>query len=250
MTNRYYYFLLIPLLAFITVVGAGFWYVNRGSNASNTLADDNLPRPYIYEPEQTDPDSYESRMERLTKAVKRFREAKSFNATVVELKDGGMSSELSYVKPLRLKANISVDGKPAFEMIIVGETSYARYPEDEWKMTNDETIRAFGRTFFESMITADATLQSFGIEPETSFDIKNNAKDDCLQFSAMYKAEESNYPISFCIDETNNIVKLSKTDKDGEVISTYRDYNALFNIERPVLPLLDPTLQIKYENEE
>ncbi len=247
MTKKYYYLLLIPILAFVTVVGAGFWYVNKGTNFNDkNIADDNSPQPYIYEPEVKDPDSYEVQMDRLNLAVKRFRDAKTFNAVIDENKDGGLHSELSYVKPLRLKAVISMNKKTAFEMIIVGETSYARFPEDDWKMTNDESIRAFGRSFFEGMITSDTSLQAFGVEPDASFDIKNNAREECLQFSTMYKSGEATFPISFCVDANNNIVKLSKTDADGEVVTKYSDYNSLFNIERPILPVLDPTLQIEY----
>ncbi|MDF1497436.1 MAG: hypothetical protein P1P90_05255 [Patescibacteria group bacterium] len=251
MTNRYYYYLLIPVFAFAIVVATGFWYVNRGiGNGNNGSLTDDSPQPYIYEPKVKDPDSYEVKMERLSNSVKRFREAKTFNAVIDELKSGGLHSELSYVKPLRLKASISVDKKPAFEMIIVGETSYAKFTDGDWKMTNDEDIRAFGRSFFEGMITSDTSLQSFGVDPDTHFDIKNNAKDDCTQFDAMYKSGESEFPISFCIDEKDNLIKLSKTDIDGEVVTRYKDYNSLFNIERPVLPVLDPTLQIQYIDSE
>jgi mRNA-degrading endonuclease RelE of RelBE toxin-antitoxin system len=248
MTNRYYYFLLLPILSFIVVVSTGFWYVNKSTNsADNTFgAMENGDAPYIHPIHKLDPDTYEAKIARLETSLKNFKNAKTFKAIITESHaEGKLYSELDYVKPLRLQAMVTVDDKATFEMIIVGETAYARLPEDAWKMTNDETIRAFGRSFFESMIATGDTLQSFGIDEGAQYDIKQKAKDNCLNFATLYKVEEGNYPISFCINDRDQIVKIVKKDKEGEITTRFSDHNKFFNIERPVLPLLAPTLKFE-----
>ncbi len=249
MNKKYYYLLLIPITAFIVVVGAGMWYANKNLDTNKQdQIDPNAEQPFIYEPESIDPDSYEARIIRLQEAVKHFRSAKTFTATVKEDSEAGkINALLTYVKPLRLKANLEIDGDEALEMIIVGETAYAKLPKEDWKMTNDLYIRQFGRRFFEGMITSDDSLNSFGIDSDAAFDIKFNAKNDCLEFDTTYTAEENEYPISFCINDNNEIVKITKQDTQGTVETYYENYNQLITIERPVLPVLDPTLKIEYQ---
>lgn len=251
MNNKYYYLLLIPAVAFVIVVGAGMWYANQNLDANDSdYIDPNTEQPFIYEPEEVEPDSYEARMGRLQNAISHFRLAKTFSATVMESTEAGkLNAELTYVKPLRIRANLKIDGKDALEMIIVGETAYAKLPKEDWKMTNDEYIRQFGRKFFEGMVSSDDSLSSFGVSEDANFKIKQNGKNDCLEFSTNYKTDDGELPISFCINDNDEIVKISKQDKEGSIDTFYSNYNQLITIERPVLPVLDPTLKIEYQTE-
>jgi len=251
MTNKYYYLLLLPILAFVIVVVSGFWFVNRNTDAGSKLVatDDNIEQPYIHPVAEADPESYEVQIERLKLAIKKFRNAKTFKAVIDEERDEGkFHSEITYVKPLRMQATISIDNDPGFDMIIVGETAYAKAPEDSWKMTNDETIRKFGSSFFKAMISTDDTLLSFGIPENATFTIRKNARDDCDEFLTDYESGEVTYPISFCVNEVDELVKLTKQNKDGEVTTKYSEFNSFFTIERPVLPLLEPIVEFDFSN--
>lgn len=243
MNNKYYYLLLVPVISFVVVVAAGFWYANQGAQQNDQGNEISGEQPYIHQVESIDPDSYEARMERLKKAVENFRKAKTFKATIKENRDeGNLTSEIAYVKPLRLQAMMSLNSETAFEIIIVGETAYARYPEDDWKMTNDKVIREFGRKFFEQMLSQDTSVSSFGIAEDAKFDIREKAIDECLNFSTFYEQEGNNYPISLCVNDENELVKIAKSDDEGEVTTEIKEYNKFFNIERPMLPLLERTM--------
>ncbi|MBD3281530.1 hypothetical protein GF391_02175 [Candidatus Uhrbacteria bacterium] len=251
MNHKYYYLLLIPVFAFVAVVAAGFWYAHQGTKTDTQQTEYNGEQPYIHPVEAKDPDSYEARIERLQEAVQKFRNAKSFKAKIEENRDEGkLRSELAYVKPLRLQATITLNSNNSFEIIIVGETSYARYPEDDWKMTNDKIIREFGRKFFESMLSQDADITSFGIEEDAKFDIRENALDECLKYSTFYELDGNTYPISLCVNDAGELVRITKTDDEGEVITEITEYNKFFNIERPMLPLLEHTMELIILDEE
>ncbi len=246
MKNKYYYLLLIPMIAFIAVVTIGFWQAKKSNDlAKQELYDEGGEQPYIHPIDAPDPNSREYKIETLKEAVKKFRNAKTFRATVTEdMAEGKMQSEISYMAPLRLQASVAVDKQNTFEMVIVGETAYAKMPNDDWKMTNDEVIKKFGRDFFATLLNKDESLASFGIEDESGMEIKDNLKEDCTEYRAQYLVEEAIFNIVLCVDKNNVIKFIKKQYPEGEGTTYYRDYNALFTIERPVLPILDRTPEL------
>ena len=231
------------MITFVAVVSVGFWQAKKNTKIANeSLYDQNGEQPYIHPITEPDPNSREFKIATLKEAVKKFRNAKTFRATITEdVAEGKMQGELSYMAPLRLQAELSIDKKTAFEMIVVGETAYAKKPDSEWKMTNDEAIKQFGRNFFEALLSKDETLTSFGIEDESAIEIKENLKEDCTEYKAEYYIEEAVFNIAICVDKTGVIKFIKKQHPEGESLIYYRDYNTFFTIERPVLPILDRT---------
>ncbi len=245
MKNKYYYLLLIPMIAFITVVAVGFWQAKKDTSIANQNLAEDGEQPYIHPVTEPDPNSREFKITVLKDAVEKFRNVKTFRATMTEdMAEGKMQSELSYMAPLRLQAVVSVGKQVAFEMIIVGETAYAKMPDDDWKMTNDEVIKKFGRNFFETILNKDETLASFGIENESAIEIKENIKEDCVEYRAQYTVEEEVFDITLCVDKSGVIKFIKKQHPEGESLTYYRDYNVLFTIERPMLPILDRTPEL------
>jgi hypothetical protein len=231
------------MTAFIVIVIAGVWHAKKNSNlADQGIYDDGGEMPYIHPTDEPDPNSREYKIGTLKEAVKSFRNAKTFKATISEdMPEGKMKGELAYMAPLRLQAALTIDNKISFEMIIVGETAYAKMPNDSWKMTNDEVIKNFGRDFLQTLLNKDESLASFGIENESSIEIKENVREDCVEYRAQYALEEEMHNIVLCVDKNGLIKFIKKQHPDGEGLTYYKDYNALFTIERPSLPILDRT---------
>ncbi len=250
MNNKYYYLLLIPIISFVVVVAAGFWYVSKDAQTDNQNTSLSGEQPYIHPVEAKDPNSYEAKIDKLKQAVKSFRNAKSFTAVLEESSDeGDFHSEISYVKPLRMQAKLKINNDTEIEIIIVGETAYARYSDQDWKITNDTIIRKFGRTFFETMLASSEGLDSLGIPNDAEFDIRNDAINECENYSTMYELEGEYYPISLCVNENNELVKISKSSDNSETVTSFNDFNTFFSIERPMLPLLERTMTFeKIEN--
>lgn len=198
------------------------------------------PQPFLYEDGQQEADPEVVKKMILAEAIKNFRTAKSFRVKIRQSIEGQeVTGQLEYVKPLRLRASLVLPDNQYFDTIIIGETVYLRKGLDQWEMSDNAFAKDFGLKFFASMLTSDDTPASFGIPDNASIETKDDLAKKCTLYKTQYDANEKKYDIQFCIDENYQIVSIKTTLEEGEVISEYQDYNALFLIERPRLPLLE-----------
>ncbi|MFZ6015118.1 MAG: hypothetical protein ACOYUZ_02055 [Patescibacteria group bacterium] len=248
MRNKYYYLILLPMIAFIAVVAVGFWYTN--SQKQKTVADDlvnaNGERPYLYPDQEIDINSDEYKKSLLMKAINNLFDAKSFKAEIQQETSGGIiTSKVDYVSPLRLRAVVSMGKESPIELIAVGETIYVKSGNEDWKMTNDASLKNFARTFFASMIIESAGLGSLGIADDALMDFSYDNGRECTEVSTKYSNEGNLMDISICVTDEAFIKTIVKHDSEGETKTEYYEYNTLMTIERPMLPLLDPTVRLK-----
>lgn len=236
---------LVWLIAGPIIVALGFWgwnYMRSRSLAEKSkIANQNQVMPYL-PPEQTsETDPNVLNRQTLDEAIKNFRAAKSFRASISQpTAQGALTGEIEYVKPLRLHAMLTEADNQISELIIIGGTVYVRTGKNTWEMSNDAFAKSFGQTFFTSMLVSDNTLASFGIEDNASITVKADNSKHCKNYSTQYKEEDKSYSIQFCVNDQKQIVSMVTENKDGSMTTNYKDYNALFLIERPMMPLLEP----------
>jgi len=89
------------------------------------------------------------------------------------------------------------------------------------------------------MLIADDTLASFGIADDAPIAAKQDGSK-CKNYTTQYTLKEKLKVIQFCIDANNDIIVMKVQTETGETTSEYRDYNSMFLIERPRMPLLQP----------
>ena len=247
MTNRYYYYLLLPILAFIIVVGLGLFFKDRiiSRDAQTAMTqNDNQEMPYIY-PDEDGEQVELSDKDKLLNAIKKFRTAKSLKLKLVQkTSEGDVNGELDYVRPLRMRASFKMPNSQNLDTIIVGGTVYVRIQDDVWEMTDNAFLKQFSQDFFASMLTTEASLSSFSVPEDAPISVEKNRSKKCTSYNTKYSSDDGQRDISFCINEDNEIQMITQQTKDGEVTMEYSDYNTLFHIERPMLPLLTPTLPV------
>jgi hypothetical protein len=236
---------LIWFIAGPIIVALGFWgwhYMrNRSLEESAKLASQNQAQPYLPPDESPKPDQDTLNRQNLEQGIKNFRAAKSFRASISQpTAQGVITGEIEYVKPLRLHAVLTEADQQVSELIIIGGTVYVRKSKNTWEMSNNAFAKGFGQTFFSSMLVSDDTLASFGIEDNESITVKDDNSKHCKNYSTMYKQEEKKFNIQFCLNDQNQIVNMVTENEDGSMTASYKDFNALFLIERPMMPLLEP----------
>lgn len=206
----------------------------------NRQAENSGPQPFIFEDNQQNQDPEALKKLILTKAVKKFRTAKSFRVKIKQnIEDQEVTGQLEYVKPLRLRASMVLPENQLFDTIIIGETVYVRQGPDQWEMTDNSFAKDFGLKFFASMLTSDETPASFGIPEDAVIETKEDLSKKCTLYKTQYILDDNQYDIQFCINDDQQIVSIKTTLPKGEVLSEYQDYDALFLIERPRLPWLE-----------
>lgn len=237
---------LVWLIAGPIIVALGFWgwnYMRSRSldeKAKSLIQNQNMP--YL-PPEQTvaNVDPNVLNRQTLEEAVRNFRAAKSFRASISQpIAQGTLTGEIEYVKPLRLHAILTEPDKQISELIIIGGTVYVRMGAQKWEMSNNAFAKSFGQTFFTSMLVSDNTLASFGIEDNAAIAVKSDGSKHCKNYSTQYKQEDKSYSIQFCLNDQKQIVYMVTENKEGTMTTNYKDFNALFLIERPMMPLLEP----------
>ncbi|MBU2566394.1 hypothetical protein KKG46_02440 [Patescibacteria group bacterium] len=244
MTNKYYYYLIIPILAFVIVVGLGLYYKDKivSPNSDSAMGQNqNQDLPYLY-PEEDASVAELSDKDKLLAGIEKFRSAQSLRLKLLQkTSEGDVNGELDYIRPLRLRASFSMPGSEMLDTIIVGGTVYVKINEDVWEMTDNAFLKQFSQDFFTSMLTTEATLESFAVSADATISVEANRAKKCTNYNTKYNTDEGQYDMSFCLNDKGEIQVITKQTKDGEIIMEYSDYNVLFHIERPVLPLLAPT---------
>ena len=247
MPKKYYYLLIIPIISFIIVVGLGIWSLSKKNTSppnSHTTGASGAMQPYLY-PEDEVLDTTAQKKALLNEAIKRFRNAKTFRANIIQTQGKTkQTGTLEYVKPLRLHVTMEAQDKSKLESIIVGETAYVFDKDNKWKMTNDKNIKDFGHKLLEAYLTKDETLASFGVDTDAQIDIQDNKSKECTEFRAPYKTDQGTFELVICVNENKDISFINMQTQDGALLIEYKDYNALFNIERPMLPLLEPRFEL------
>ena len=197
-------------------------------------------QPYLPPAEQQQVSPEVLNRQTLSEAIKRFREAKSFRVKLTQpTTQGIVTGELEYVKPLRLHATLNTPDKQVLEMIIIGETVYVRTGKETWEMSNDAFVKDYGRSFFATMLITDDTLASFGIADDAPITLKQDPSK-CVNYTTQYKLDDKLKNIQFCVNANKDITIIKIQTANGETVSEYRDYNSMFLIERPRMPLLQP----------
>ncbi|MDD2785685.1 MAG: hypothetical protein PHS79_02200 [Patescibacteria group bacterium] len=231
----------------VIVLGAllGWNYMHKQALAQKALADAQAAElkdmPFLPSDAVAEVDKDMQNRQVLANAIKKFRAAKSFRTSITQTSaNGTITGVIEYIKPLRLHAVLKTDDKKTLELIIVGETVYVRTSTNSWEMSNDAFAKDFGRSFFASMLITDDSISSFGIADDAPITLQANTQKRCTAFKTQYKQDDKMLDMSFCIDSTGSIAGMTTKVKDGEIDSSYTDYNDLFSIERPMMPLLTP----------
>lgn len=236
------WFLIGPI-----IVALGFWgwhYMRTRSleEKSKTLAQ-NAPSPYLPPEVGQVTDQAVINRKALELAVKNFRASKTFRASISQpTAEGIVTGEVKYVKPLRLHAVLTPPDKKILEMIIIGGTVYVRTGAETWEMTNNAFAKTYGQAFFSSMLASDDTLASFGVADDAAISVKTDNIKKCKLYQMQYKQEDKDLSIQFCVNNVSQIISMITETKDGTVTANYKDFNAMFLIERPRMPLLQPTM--------
>lgn len=214
---------------------------NKALSDNKDRQEENLgPQPFLFEESQQNQDPEIVKKMVLAEAIKKFREAKSFRVKIRQSVEGQeVTGQMEYVKPLRLHASLVLPDNQFFDTIIIGETVYMRKDLDQWEMSDNSFAKDFGLKFFASMLTSDNTPASFGIPDNAPIETKEDMAKKCTVYKTQYNANDNLFDIQFCIDDNRQIVSIKTTIEEGEVLSEYQDYNALFLIERPRLPWLE-----------
>lgn len=236
---------LIWFLVGPIIVALGIWgwkYMRQRSlDQKNVLASQNQNLPYLPPEGGEKLDQSVVNRQILEQAVKSFRMAKSFRASISQpTEQGNVTGELEYVKPLRLHAVLTPPDKQILEMTIIGATVYYRTGKETWEMTNNAFAKSFGQAFFTSMLASDDTLASFGVEADAQITVQTDAAKKCKNYKTKYKQDDKYFEIQFCLNGDNQIASMTTETKEGKIVADYKDYNALFLIERPRMPLLEP----------
>ncbi len=239
--KKYLIWLIIgPLVVALGLLSWQYMRHRALTDKQNELAELSGPQPFLYDGDQQNQDPEVVKKMILAEAIKNFRTAKSFRVNIKQSIEGQeVTGQLEYVKPLRLRASLVLPDNQYFDTIIIGETVYLRKGLDQWEMSDNAFAKDFGLKFFASMLTSDDTPASFGIPDNASIDIKEDLANKCTLYKTQYHSNDTPYDIQFCIDENLQIVSIKTTIENGEVLSEYQDYNALFLIERPRLPWLE-----------
>lgn len=237
------WFLVGPLIVALGFLG---WnYMRDRSLAQKAKADTQQasgPQPYLPPEDETPPDPEALKRSALTQAIERFRSAKSFRVNIKQpLSEGTLQGQLEYVRPLRLHALLTYQANQKWDLIIIGETVYVRTGEDTWEMSDVAFAKDFGRQFFASMLLSEGTLASFGVADDTAIETQDDRAKRCTLYKTRYLDQDKKpFDIQFCVNASQDIVYIKTQTEQGLVESEYRDFNAMFLIERPRLPLLQP----------
>ena len=242
--EKYYYLLLIPITSFLIVFGVGFWYMDHLEKLEIQTAKEiaNQPHPFIY---KKDPNSLEELKKTINSALKKNHEATSFHLKVTEQHpDQTIIMQIAYNKPLRLKLNITKD-KEILQTIIVGPSIYI-LDNKQWKITQNKDLSNFSKNFFTFQASTDVNLTDWGVPKDVNKIKKTkNIIKKCTEYKTEYTNKNTTNKISFCIDKNNQIKFIKKETKDGFLLQEFSDYNQPFIIERPSIPVLDPTPHFK-----
>lgn len=236
------WFLIGPLVIALGIFGWRYMRNRSLEQMQQTLEANKAQEQQPYLPpsgqEQLSPDVLNR--QNLAEAVKRFRESKSFRVKLTQpTTQGVVTGELEYVKPLRLHATLNTPDKQVLEMVIIGETVYVRTGNDTWEMSNDAFAKDYGRSFFATMLISDDTLASFGVADDAPITVKQDPSK-CTNYTTQYKQDDKMKGIQFCVNTNKDITIMKIQTTNGETTSEYRDYNSMFLIERPRMPLLQP----------
>lgn len=236
------WFLAGPLIVALAIFGWNYMRNKSLSREATSKQPQNDNLAYLPPEENTAKDEQTLAREELTRAINRFRESKSFKVTMVQPTSGGkVTGRLEYIKPLRLSAELDLPDKTKMGLIIIGETAYIRTGDDTWEMTDHAYAKQFGRDFFTTMLISEKGLGSFGIAEDAAIQKKFDNLKRCTKYKTIYKGEEDkDYDIEFCLTEKGEFASVAMQTKEGEIKSEYKDFNGLFLIERPRLPLLQP----------
>ena len=237
------WFLVGPLIVVMGLLG---WnYMRDRSLAQKARADTQQvsgPQPYLPPEVETPTDPETLKRLALAEAIERFRSAKSFRASINQpLPEGALQGQLEYVRPLRLHAQLTYQDTQKWDLIIIGETVYVRTGEDSWEMSDVAFAKDFGRQFFASMLLSEGTLASFGVADDAPIATQDDRAKRCTLYKTRYiNQDEKTFDIQFCVNANKDIVYIKNQTDQGVIESEYRDFNAMFLIERPRLPLLQP----------
>lgn len=239
--RKYLIWLIVgPLVVALGLLSWQYMRHKALTDGQNRQNDNSGPQPFLYEDDQQEADPEAVKKMILAEAVKKFRTAKSFRVKIRQNIEGQeVTGQLEYVKPLRLRASLVLPDNQYFDTIIIGETVYVRQGLDQWEMTDNSFAKDFGLKFFASMLTSDDTPASFGIPDDAAIETKEDLAKKCTLYKTQYISNDNRYDIQFCIDDNRQIVSIKTALPEGEVMSEYQDYNALFLIERPRLPWLE-----------
>ncbi|MDD5725839.1 MAG: hypothetical protein PHC53_00295 [Patescibacteria group bacterium] len=238
------WFLIGPLVIALGIFGWQYMRNRSLEQLQKTLAANKAQeqQPYLPPAEQQQLSPEVQNRQTLSEAIKRFRAAKSLRVKLTQpTSQGVVTGELEYVKPMRLHATLNTPDKQILEMIIIGETVYVRTGKDTWEMSNDAFAKDYGRSFFATMFITDDTLASFGIADDAPITLKQDPSK-CVNYTTQYKQNDKMMGIQFCINANKDITIIKIQTVNGETTSEYRDYNSLFMIERPRMPLLQPKM--------
>jgi hypothetical protein len=237
------WFLVGPLIVVMGLLG---WnYMRDRSLAQKARANTQQvsgPQPYLPPEDETPPDPETLKRLTLVQAIERFRSAKSFRVNLKQpLSEGTLQGQLEYVRPLRLHAALTYKDSQNWDLIIIGETVYVRTGEDSWEMSNVAFAKDFGRQFFSSMLLSEGTLASFGVADDALIATQEDRAKKCTIFKTQYLDQEKKaHDIQFCVNANKDVIYIKTQTDQGLIESEYRDFNAMFLIERPRLPLLQP----------
>lgn len=236
------WFLIGPI---IVALGLWGWHYMRTKSLEekSKVTAQNQSQPYLPPEETQKTDQATLNRQALEQAVKNFRASKTFRASISQpTVQGTVTGEVEYVKPMRLHAILTPPDKQILELLIIGGTVYVRTGKETWEMTNNAFAKTYGQAFFSSMLASDDTLASFGIADDATIVVKNDNGKRCKLYQTQYKQEDKDLSIQFCLNSDGQIGYMVTETKDGTVTAVYKDYNAMFLIERPRMPLLQPAI--------
>ena len=247
MRHKYFYLLLIPMAAFVIVVGYGYWKQHKPVTAKKS----STPRttvtgemPFLPPEDGLTVDSEQIKRQSLDTAIRNFRQATAFRANVTKnASTGAITGKIEYMRPLRLHAQITASNQQ-MDMIAIGQTVYLKKDNVVWGMVPDPSAKLFAADFFASVLKSEPTLASFDVPADAPMKIDNDAVKKCTRYSTKYTSDKDLLDISFCVNSDNQIVYIKMKTPDGDLSTDYYDFNTLLIIERPMLPLLERRIEV------
>ena len=247
MRHKYFYLLLIPMAAFVIVVGYGYWKqrhpvsVKKSSPPRTTVTGE---MPYLPPDDELSADSEQVKRQNLDIAISNFRQATAFRANVTKnASTGAITGKVEYMRPLRLHAQLSMSNQQV-DMIAIGQTVYLKKDNVVWGMVFDPSAKLFAADFFASVLKSEPTLASFDVPADAPMKIDNDTGKRCTRYATKYASDKDLLDISFCVNDKNQIAYIKMKTLDGDLTTEYSDFNTLLIIERPMLPLLERKIEI------
>jgi len=246
MRQKYYYLLLVPVIAFIAVVSYGYWKqqhpVQAKKQAPRTTVTGEMP--YL-PPDDAAANPDQVKRQNLDTAILNFRQAVTFKAKItINAANGATAGQVDYVKPLRMHAQLTLPSNQQMDMIAIGQTVYLKQDKDTWGMISDASAKIFATDFFASVLKTDSTLASFGVTRDASIQIENDLGKKCTRYATKYQSDKNLLDIDFCVNDKNQLAYIKMQTSDGDITTEYSNFNDVFIIERPMLPLLEHRLEI------